>query len=508
MGSTQHLKSRACSALSSYVFWASVMTKSASQFLIAALTAVFWLACDAAYAQQRPQRIFDIRLGSHIDQLPIRDFVQPSCGNNGGPQGLPIGSFNRFMQCRPEPGGLREVWFEYDDTAEFAALARRQPGRRRTTSLLDQPVVLSLLVSEGGLVMGYRIVTDSRAPAGQRLQAHQVARHFKARFKLDGDCSDSPAGQGETAIDGEFIKEVCKSENNGVQIRSEERFYYRAGQQFFDPNTGVPMTNAFESSARLEVLSTRVEPEPSNGASRGAATLRPDATEKEKFLAGLTSDCPRCDLVEADLRYRDLTNANLENANLEGALLHRANLTRANLRGANLNGANLNRSTLSSADLRGASIINAMLHQADAQRADISNADLSRSMMGRANFSFARFEKSILDHSDLGEARLTDAIFYGASLKSAQFPQSTMWRTNLEKANATKGNFAEARLRGANLSQADLRFADFSSADLSDCHMESSNFNGAKFLSADLTGAYIEGASFVQALMPDNTRSP
>ena len=484
------------------------MTNPASQIMIAVGTALVLLTLDVADAQQRPQRIFDIRLGSHIDQLPTWDFVQPSCGNNGGPQGLPIGSFERFRQCRPEPSGLREIWFEYDDTAEFAALARRQPGRRRTTSLLDQPVVLSLLVNEDALVMGYRIVTDTRAEAGQRLQAHQVARHFKARFKLDGDCTDSPAGEGETAIDGDFIKEVCESQKNGVHVKSEERFYYRAGQQFYDPNTGVPMANAFESSARLEVLSSVAEQDPSIKAPKNPPTLGPGASNRDKFLAGLTSDCPGCNLVEADLRYRDLAMADLENANLEGALLHRANLTRANLRGANLNGANLNRSTLQSADLRGALIINAMLHQADAQRADVRKADLSRSMMGRANFSFARFDESRLDHADLGEARLADASLYGASLISAQFPQATMSRANLEKVVAVKGNFAEARLRGANLGHADLRSADFSSADLSDCHLDSSDFSGAKLLSADLTHAHIEGARFFQALMPDNTRNP
>ena len=421
---------------------------------------------------------------------------------------MPLGSFERFQQCKPEPGGLREVWFEYDDTSEFAALARRQPGRRRTTSLLDQPVVLSLLINDNGLVMGYRVITDSRTEAGQRLQAHQIARHFKARFKLDGDCRDLPAAEGETAIDGDFIKEVCASQKNGVHVKSEERFYYRAGQQFYDPNTGAPMANAFESSARLEVLSSGAEQGPDIAASRNPALVEPNADNKGRFLAGLTTDCPGCHLVEADLRYRDLSRANLENANLEGALLHRANLTGANLKGANLNGANLNRSTLSSADLRGAFLVNAMLYQADAQRADIRNADLSRSMMGRSNFSFTRFDQSRLDHADLGEARLTDANFHGASLKSTQFPQATMWRANLEMAVAVQGNFAEARLRSANLSHADLRSADFSSADLSDCNMASSDFGGATFLSADLTGSHTDGSSFSRAIMPDNRRSP
>ena len=484
------------------------MTKPALRSLVAAGLALCWLWPGAACAQQRPARIFDVRLGAAVDLLPTQHFVQPSCGNNGGPQGLPLASFGQFRQCRPEPGGLREVWFEYDDTAEYAALARRQPGRRRTTSLLDQPVILSVLINEDGLVMGYRVITDSRAEPGLRQQAHQIALHFKARFNLDGDCADVPAAEGETPFDGEFIKEACNKDENGLLIKSQARFYYRAGQQFYDPNTGMPMANAFESSARLEVLQTKAQPAPTLSSPAKRSMVDPKASLKEGFLSGLTLDCPGCHLVEADLRYRDLSGANLEAADLEGALLHRANLSRANLRGARLNGANLNRANLSAADLRGASIVNAMAYQADVQRADMREANLSRSMMGRANFSFARLDRSILDRADLGEARLTDANLHGASLKSTQFPQATMGRANLEAVVALQGNFAEARLRGANLSHGDFRSADFSSADLTEANMTDSDLGSAKLRSADLTNVRIEGANLSQAVMPDNTRRP
>ena len=484
------------------------MTIPALRSLVAAGLALCWVGPGVVLAQQRPARIFDVRLGAHVDLLPTKDFVQPSCGNNGGPQGLALSAFGQFRQCRPEPGGLREVWFEYDDTAEFAALARRQPGRRRTTSLLDQPVVLSVLVNEEGLVMGYRVITDSRAEPALRQQAHQIALHFKARFKLDGDCVDLPAAEGESAFDGVFIKEVCTKAENGLLIKSQARFYYRAGQQFYDPNTGMPMANAFESSARLEVLQTKAQPAPTIPPPAKRSMVAPNAAIKDGFLSGLTIDCPGCNLVEVDLRYRDLSGANLEAADLEGALLHRTNLARANLRGARLNGANLNRANLSAADLRGASILNAMVYQADVQRADLRDANLSRSMMGRANLSFARLDRAILDHADLGEARLTDANLYGALLRSTQFPQAILGRANLEAVIALQGNFAEARLRGAKLSHGDFRSADFSSADLTEANMTEADLGSARFLSADLTKARIEGANLSQALMPDNTRRP
>ena len=199
-----------------------------------------------------------------------------------------------------------------------------------------------------------------------RLHAHEVALHFKARFSLDGDCADLPAETGETPIDGEFVKERCEKEANGARIVSEARFYFRPGQQLRDPNTGLPMANAFESSARLEVLWTTA----ANEVPAWPAQAKHPGREDE-FLFGYRTDCVRCDLAGADLRYRDLSGADLTGANLEKALLHRARLRGANLEGARLDGANLNRATLAAATLKGASLQEAMLYQADAQSADL-----------------------------------------------------------------------------------------------------------------------------------------
>ena len=467
-----------------------------------AIVGLVVLAASSGFAQNRPARIFDLELGAHVSRLPLKDFVQPSCGNNGGPQGLAIRSFAHFMECRAESTGLREVWFEYDDTAEFAALARRQPGRHRTTSLLDQPVVLSLLINEGGYVQGYRIVTDTRTEPSLRRHAHEIARHFKARFKLDAYCSESKPEDGETPVDEEFVKESCLREQDGFRIHSIAQFFHRAGQKPYDVNTGVANPNAFESSARLEVLRSR-ETSPLIIQSIKPANADISEGPEIRFMTGLATDCPGCDLVEADLRYRDLSNANLEGANLEGALLHRARLVRANLRGANLNGANLNRANISFADLRGARVVNAMLFQTDAQGSDIRDADLSRSMMGRANLSFAKLEQSKLDHADLGAARLTDAIMSRTSLVSTYFPQAIMLRTRLEGAQAVRANFSEARLRGANLTNANLQSADLSSADLTDTDMTLADFAGARLAAADMSGAKTSGAHFLNAIMPD-----
>ncbi len=459
-----------------------------------------------AQAQQRAPRIFDIKLGTHVDDLPANEFVEPSCGTNGGPQGLPVRSFNQFRKCRPEASGLREIWFEYDDTAEYAALARRQPGRRRTTSLLDQPVILSLLIDDNARVQGYRIFSDTRAEAGLRQHAHEIALHFKARFDLEHQCRDVPAAEGETPIDGEFVKEICEKMKDGVRIVTEARFYYRAGQQFYDPNTGQPMANAFESFACVEVAAA--SPRVIERSRRPVTLPAPPSDSRGRFLAGLSSDCAGCDLTETDLRYRDLTGANLEGAKLDGALLHRVNLTRANLRNASLSGANLNRANLSFANLAGATIVNAMLFQSHAQRADFTSADLRKSMMGRADLSFARITGAHLDNADLGEARLADANLSGATMTRAYFPLAVLARADLSHTMASAANFAQARMRGSNLANADLSNADLSSADLVEINLSDAILSGAKLFAADMTRARLDGANLSQTIMPDNTRRP
>src|SRR5438874_2336717 len=88
---------------------------------VAMLLGVF--AIDAAWGQQPSPKIWDVQLGAPVGELPEEEFVDPACGTNGGPPGLPIGTFEQFEKCRAEASGLREVWFRYDDEFEFIARA-------------------------------------------------------------------------------------------------------------------------------------------------------------------------------------------------------------------------------------------------------------------------------------------------------------------------------------------------------------------------------------------------
>ena len=90
-------------------------------------------------------------LGVHVDDLPVDEFVLQACGTNGGPPSLFLDGFAEFGRCAPEPGtGLHEVWFSYDNEAEYIARALRAPeeemARFRANQLFLHPVFFSFLI--------------------------------------------------------------------------------------------------------------------------------------------------------------------------------------------------------------------------------------------------------------------------------------------------------------------------------------------------------------------------
>lgn len=470
---------------------------------IVSLIASLILYSGAGVSAQTP-RIWDINIGMRLGDLPSKVFVEPSCGNRGGPQGKAIGMFDQFLQCAPEASGLREIWFSYDDTDEFIALAHRQPWQRKTTSILDQPVILSVLIDSGGFIQGYRIYTDARANQELRQHAHELSIHFKARFNLDSHCENKPAENRETPIGGQFIKEICHKEENGHIITTETKFFYRPGQQFFDPNTGIPMANSFESSAKLEVIQVnRTYDSLIYSITPRAKQIY--ASNRAAFIAGDIRDCPLCNLSELDFRYRDLSGSNLSGANLKNSILHKTNLRNANLSSAILDGANLNRANISYANFSNASLVNAMLYQAEAARADFSSADLSRSFLGKMNSGFSKFINTNFDYSDLSEVRFNDSEFTGASLNKAYLHLASLLRSNLSYVTAVGAVMTDIRLRDSNLSRSKMFGTDLSRADLVNVNFSGADLRGVKLVSADMSKAQIDGANLTRTIMPDNS---
>jgi len=206
---------------------------------------------------QVSKRIFDVQLGGPVSKLPSDQWVDPSCGTNGGPPSIRLDSFAGFAQCRTERDtGLHEVWFIYDDEWEYIARAYRDPveiGRYSANTFYSQPIITSLLIDDGGLVQGYRVVTDPRAPDDTRLLAHTLTEVFKAQFGAgDWQCVDLPQQEREKPVDGTFVKQDCASVSADRYVKVQGRLLRKPGQGNFD----VAPEGYFESSARLEVYST------------------------------------------------------------------------------------------------------------------------------------------------------------------------------------------------------------------------------------------------------------
>jgi hypothetical protein len=206
----------------------------------------------------RPQ-IWNVGFGTHVSELPTNDWVDPACGTNGGPRGQLIERFENFARCpRDSDTGLYEIWLSYDDEAELIARAHHDEAlinRFRANLLFNVPAVLSLLVDEGGLVQGYRIASDTRAPPAIRMHAHNVARTLMGLARLDeANCINAPPEEGERPFEGVLLKQFCRQLVNGRRVTIVARAYLKPGQFLVDPVTQQPHPNAFESFFSLEIV--------------------------------------------------------------------------------------------------------------------------------------------------------------------------------------------------------------------------------------------------------------
>ena len=236
--------------------------QSRSRILIA-LFSILAAFCVPAAAQERPPRleVWDLRLGTRVEQLPD-EFVDLACGTNGGPPSVPLTGWSDFRRCRPEPSGLREVYFRYDDELEYWAKANGledQMEQYSGTKTYGFPVVVSGLIDAQGLLGGIRIVSDPRDTSQNRDEAYLLRNFLTARLGRDSwQCQDLPLEDGETPVDGVFVKQSCRKEIDGNTSASLATHYLRKpGQSRFDPHTGRETAGQFESSARFELLRTR-----------------------------------------------------------------------------------------------------------------------------------------------------------------------------------------------------------------------------------------------------------
>jgi hypothetical protein len=205
--------------------------------------------------------IWDLRLGSPVAELPD-GFVDYACGTNGGPPSTPLASFKDFRRCRPEPSGLREVYFRYDDELEYWARANNlalQIEQYSGTKTYGFPITISALIDEQAILRGIRVVSDPRGDTQNRDEAYLLRNFLNARFGRDGwDCEKLAPEDGETPVAGIFVKERCRKAIDAATTATlVTRHLRKAGQSQFDPRTGRETTGQFESTVRFELIRSR-----------------------------------------------------------------------------------------------------------------------------------------------------------------------------------------------------------------------------------------------------------
>jgi hypothetical protein len=224
---------------------------------VAALVAL-GAACGRAEETPRRADVWTLELGTSASALPSDAFIDYACGSNGGPPQQPLSGWSDYGKCPPEPNGLREVYFRYDDELEYWAKAHRARtliAQYAGTKVLDFPVIVSGLFDGSGTLAGLRIVTDPQTSPQERKQAYTLTNFLKVRYGSEGwNCADTPPAPGETPVGNLYINQRCtKLAAGDMRVVLETKFLRRPGQAEFS-SSGKLTVGQFESSTRLELL--------------------------------------------------------------------------------------------------------------------------------------------------------------------------------------------------------------------------------------------------------------
>jgi hypothetical protein len=212
-----------------------------------------------AMAQQNQHRtnLLDLRLGTAAAALPEEAFIDYACGTGGGPPGRAIGSFRDFAACSPEPSGLHEVGFRYDDELEYKFLARGDANGAEMnggTTISGYGIYASALFDDAGILRGLRAVTDDRETLRNRSYAYLLADYLQNYFGRDGFvCVEREPARGQEPLAGKFVNQACSKTADGLLLYTEAHLFRKAGQTEVNSHTGQLNRGQFESSTRLEI---------------------------------------------------------------------------------------------------------------------------------------------------------------------------------------------------------------------------------------------------------------
>lgn len=234
-------------------------------------SALLCVSAVAAAPALRRATVWDLKLGEPISAQPApEEYRGFACGSNGGPPRQPLTGWRDFARCRAEPGGLHEVYFEYDDELEYIARAKdidREITRWAGTTEIRFPLIVSALFDDAGILKGIRLITNSRpehrseiteADLKTREDAYQFGGIMAGRFNIEAerDCKALPPAEGENEVGTQFIKRACEKIDADAHRKYVLRvnLYRKPGQSAVNPQLPTQLTQGqFESSSRLEI---------------------------------------------------------------------------------------------------------------------------------------------------------------------------------------------------------------------------------------------------------------
>ena len=183
------------------------------------------LLCAGIVRAQELGDLRDLRVGMSIAAIPASEYVDLSCV---GTHDQTLVGWSDFRKCPRDSTGLRSVGFRFNDRLnDLAQVNEKYQG----TKVAGHPVVLTLLIDEGGTIDGLRIDTDPQARLFWRKKAHLLALVVKSRYGEEGwECHDIEPSGGETAVGSLFIKKHCEKIAGHRRLLLDQRLYRRPGQ--------------------------------------------------------------------------------------------------------------------------------------------------------------------------------------------------------------------------------------------------------------------------------------
>lgn len=228
----------------------------------------------AAPAEAERLRIWDIKIGATVDNMPPWiAFKGYACGSNGGPPLQQLSGWADYKKCTAEPNGLHEVYFEYDDEDEYIARAHEDLRVARDVGTVDKsfPIITSALFDDAGVLKGLRMVTDPRQnekPDSEWVDLRGRDEHYlfgsylSSQFHIspDKDCTQLPLGEGESKVGPTYVKMDCARLDTADNLRYlvSIRFYRKKGQAARDPHTGQLTQGQFVSLTKAEIFAPDV----------------------------------------------------------------------------------------------------------------------------------------------------------------------------------------------------------------------------------------------------------